>query len=276
MALIECPNCKQSISDKAKACPHCNFELTNIPKKSLCPECRNELLPVGTKICSHCGYEIPITTKRNAATSYQSKGSGGVGKLILVMVPIICIVFAVGKGYINSSNISDNPIIKELKEFLGMDTPKVTEFPKTPTPTSTPNPTPTIKPTATPKPKKKSKYLKGMKYCKTQIDPVEIAGNYSGIYGNTYGTINIYSSFNEGNTVGNVSLYIDSEVPKYGANVYEGKLKKIAKNLYKVPNTTGDDVLLCVDYHPASWIVIEIWINEEHIEDYYMFEHFES
>lgn len=65
MALIECPNCKQSISDKAKACPHCNCELTNIPKKSLCPECGNELLPVGTKICSHCGYEIPITRRRS-------------------------------------------------------------------------------------------------------------------------------------------------------------------------------------------------------------------
>lgn len=69
MALIECPNCKQSISDKAKACPHCNCELTNIPKKSLCPECGNELLPVGTKICNHCGYEIPITRRSKAKQS---------------------------------------------------------------------------------------------------------------------------------------------------------------------------------------------------------------
>ena len=40
MALISCPNCGQSISDKAFVCPHCNYRNSNIFAINMtCPEC---------------------------------------------------------------------------------------------------------------------------------------------------------------------------------------------------------------------------------------------
>lgn len=33
MALINCPECSGQVSDKAKVCPHCGYELVALPKK---------------------------------------------------------------------------------------------------------------------------------------------------------------------------------------------------------------------------------------------------
>jgi hypothetical protein len=57
MALINCPECKKEISDKAASCPHCGFIL-------LCPKCgyfwskdkeANSYSIVFGEKCKHCG-----------------------------------------------------------------------------------------------------------------------------------------------------------------------------------------------------------------------------
>lgn len=35
MALINCPNCKKKISDKAKSCSHCQLDLTNLDEEKM-------------------------------------------------------------------------------------------------------------------------------------------------------------------------------------------------------------------------------------------------
>ena len=36
MALIECPECKEKVSDKALVCIHCGFPLENFQNKNYC------------------------------------------------------------------------------------------------------------------------------------------------------------------------------------------------------------------------------------------------
>lgn len=52
MSMINCPECQNSVSDKAVTCPHCGFPLDN--KKS-CPEC-GTLVSKDENICTSCGY----------------------------------------------------------------------------------------------------------------------------------------------------------------------------------------------------------------------------
>lgn len=53
MALIHCPECNQLVSDRAKACPHCGFDMT-APK---CIDC-GTYLPEGATACPACGCPV--------------------------------------------------------------------------------------------------------------------------------------------------------------------------------------------------------------------------
>ena len=48
MALITCPECKKEISDTAKSCPSCGYELKT-SEKQLCPNCNIEAIAVKKK-----------------------------------------------------------------------------------------------------------------------------------------------------------------------------------------------------------------------------------
>ncbi|MCX6558353.1 MAG: zinc ribbon domain-containing protein [Candidatus Aminicenantes bacterium] len=48
MALITCPECKKEISDTAKSCPSCGYEL-KASEKQLCPKCNIEAIAVKKK-----------------------------------------------------------------------------------------------------------------------------------------------------------------------------------------------------------------------------------
>ncbi len=56
MAMIQCPQCGESISEKAPKCVHCGLTLTEEPKK-ICLECREEL-ENGVLVCPKCGCPI--------------------------------------------------------------------------------------------------------------------------------------------------------------------------------------------------------------------------
>ncbi len=62
MALINCSECGQNVSDKASICPHCGNPLT---PKVFCDECGNELTP-DDKVCPKCG--CPVPTKADTST----------------------------------------------------------------------------------------------------------------------------------------------------------------------------------------------------------------
>ena len=55
MALIHCPNCGQSISDKAAVCPHCNYRNDTLSTTAVtCPECGGQY-PKEQDACPACG-----------------------------------------------------------------------------------------------------------------------------------------------------------------------------------------------------------------------------
>ena len=55
MALIKCPECGESVSDKAPNCPHCGLAIAGniIP----CPEC-GAVVPKGTETCPKCAFPL--------------------------------------------------------------------------------------------------------------------------------------------------------------------------------------------------------------------------
>ncbi|MBQ2953764.1 MAG: zinc ribbon domain-containing protein [Clostridia bacterium] len=63
MALITCPECGQQISDRAKVCPHCGFDL-NAPK---CADC-GAYLPEGAAACPSCGCPVEAAAPQPAPT----------------------------------------------------------------------------------------------------------------------------------------------------------------------------------------------------------------
>ena len=69
MALIECPECGQKISDKAPACIHCGFPLslineTNKDSNAICPKC-GKALPSNAKVCCYCGGALTEASTNN-------------------------------------------------------------------------------------------------------------------------------------------------------------------------------------------------------------------
>lgn len=69
MAMIQCPNCGESVSDKAKSCVHCGYEL-HLEEKKYCPECGQELEDNVT-VCFKCG--CPIEEKPEASEDSKSQ-----------------------------------------------------------------------------------------------------------------------------------------------------------------------------------------------------------
>ena len=67
MAMMECPNCGEQVSDKAKKCVHCGAVL--IPEeKRYCQECGAEL-EADTDVCPKCG--CPVDDAKESETVPQ-------------------------------------------------------------------------------------------------------------------------------------------------------------------------------------------------------------
>lgn len=70
MAMIQCPNCGETISDKAKTCVHCGYELQPAEKMH-CPECGQELDDNAT-VCPKCGCPIEKEKEDNDTSKSPS------------------------------------------------------------------------------------------------------------------------------------------------------------------------------------------------------------
>lgn len=102
MAIIQCPNCGEAVSDKAKRCVHCNYEL--IPDdKRFCPECDAEL--DGTeKVCPKCGCPIettgadskPDTPQQVEVTGVKVTNKSKKKIAIIIAVVIIAMIAVIG------------------------------------------------------------------------------------------------------------------------------------------------------------------------------------
>lgn len=121
-----------------------------------------------------------------------------------------------------------------------------------------------------------SPYPAQMNYYPERLEPLDVAGYYGGDYGQSVAYVNIYSS-PEDIEVGNATIYFDSEIERYGGNEYSGELLELDTNLYCLVNDGDEDILIGVNYDADNdLILLEVWIDGQYVETYYMSEHYES
>lgn len=103
MAIIQCPNCRGQISDRARKCVHCGTVFTS-GKKELCAECGAELED-GAAMCFQCG--CPAETDVRVMMSVDSRQMGVTGsnkvngetkRIITALVVIVVVLIAIAIG----------------------------------------------------------------------------------------------------------------------------------------------------------------------------------
>lgn len=77
MAIINCPECGNSISTKAVSCVKCGFPLSEI---FICPECNNVEAKNDAGVCSKCGCPIDENTNSNQETNKANNTSNESGE----------------------------------------------------------------------------------------------------------------------------------------------------------------------------------------------------
>lgn len=98
MALIQCPTCGGTISDRAQKCVHCGTDITTEPviQKPSCPECGLEI-DENVSVCPQCGCPLnnneikeDVSLPKDFSTNKNKK------KRIIIICAIIAFVLAVG------------------------------------------------------------------------------------------------------------------------------------------------------------------------------------
>lgn len=88
MAMINCPECGQEISDKAKKCIHCGKVLIEEkPKTKICGECGQEV-PVEATECGFCGCPLDevVVTQEKKMDKISKKN------VIKIIIPVVALV----------------------------------------------------------------------------------------------------------------------------------------------------------------------------------------
>lgn len=97
MALIQCPNCGEQVSDKSVKCVHCGQVLKEEPpKKIICKECGAEL-EEGIKACTKCGCPVELEKMEEApqkveVTNLKLNIDKNKRKLLIAIVAVIIVV----------------------------------------------------------------------------------------------------------------------------------------------------------------------------------------
>lgn len=115
MEIIECPNCKGTISDKANSCVHCGYPF-KAEKGNVCIKCGAEL-ERDDDFCHNCGHLTELSSQSKTPQEKIIKESGKPTRpkksfFIVAIVLVLIAVFAVQQQYAKSvseayaSNIS--------------------------------------------------------------------------------------------------------------------------------------------------------------------------
>lgn len=134
MALIDCPECGKSVSDKAQKCVSCGHqffeaeETNNLPESEIaeknCPECGNKLFDENAESCPDCGCPIEYTEeelqiKEQKAAKAKKKRLGIIigSSVAVVVVAILIGVFAIQAN--NAKQYDDyvvayNQVVKDM------------------------------------------------------------------------------------------------------------------------------------------------------------------
>lgn len=102
MSLISCPNCGQSISDKAKVCPKCSYGFSNnstVVHTVTCKECHTEYIE-SLDACPKCGCPTPDKKRKIKKTV-----------IIIAIISIVVCILGISinknfKEYVYHSNLS--------------------------------------------------------------------------------------------------------------------------------------------------------------------------
>lgn len=98
----------------------------------------------------------------------------------------------------------------------------------------------------------------------------ELSGTYKGSKEQSELSLSIYSSQEEGEVaIGNAEIYVS------GGIYYSGEIIPIEKDVYMVEVDTGEEILLATSVS-ADNIVIQLYIDGQSVEEYWMEEHYEA
>lgn len=102
MAIMQCPNCRGQISDRARKCVHCGTVFTS-GKKELCAECGVELED-GEAMCFHCGCPVgassrvtPVDFRQMSATG-SNKVNRGTKRIIMAVAVLVIVLMVIIVG----------------------------------------------------------------------------------------------------------------------------------------------------------------------------------
>ena len=144
MAMIKCPECGHSISDKAPVCPNCGVEIAG--KVVKCPNC-GEYYFKGEDLCPHChesvaGNDTALSIKKDtptpaqyaARTETESNGNvqkpnnkGKSNKTILIISAIIAVLI-VGGILVAYNNAKENREMEEYSNAMSSNDPMVLQM----------------------------------------------------------------------------------------------------------------------------------------------------
>lgn len=79
MALINCKDCGQQISDAARFCPHCGAPVV---RDVYCPKCGTKV-PENVKFCPNCGEVMSQTASSGGPKMKKDKVTAGIFALLL-------------------------------------------------------------------------------------------------------------------------------------------------------------------------------------------------
>ncbi|MEG1092665.1 MAG: zinc ribbon domain-containing protein [Acinetobacter sp.] len=127
MAMIQCPECGQNISDKAIKCIHCGKEITKETVSTVanqCLECGGELSEADT-YCPVCGCPKELRTESDAAPIQAVEVAGvKVSKkikktvVISIIALMVCVVLAFGIKYAGDMK-SEKEFIATYNAYIG-------------------------------------------------------------------------------------------------------------------------------------------------------------
>lgn len=114
MAMMECPNCKEQVSDKAKKCVHCGWIL--IPEeKNYCKECGKEL-ETGADICAACGCPVECEEKKEGTPQQVEVTGVKINKKSKKVIGIIAAILVVALLAVAAVQVQKNNEAKKRAE----------------------------------------------------------------------------------------------------------------------------------------------------------------